>query len=80
MEVGMLWFDNSPKKSMAEKVLEASNFYQKKYGQHPDTVHVPFFFGEFTVPGIAVVATRMVPKGHLWIGKEVKKNGKENPS
>lgn len=36
MRQGMLWFDNSKKKSMLLKIIEAATYYRKKYGKSPE--------------------------------------------
>lgn len=30
--IGMLWFDNEPKKSLDEKIADAAIYYRQKYG------------------------------------------------
>ncbi len=40
MEIGMLWFDDG-KSSMQEKVGQAVNFYQGKFGETPTHCLVP---------------------------------------
>ena len=37
----MLWFDNDPKLDIQAKIIKAADFYQKKYGVHPDFVFRP---------------------------------------
>lgn len=40
MEIGLLWFDNNPKLSLHEKVVEAAAYYQRKYRQQPNLCFV----------------------------------------
>jgi len=40
MEVGLLWFDDNPKVSVAVKVERAAQRYWEKFGMHPDTCYV----------------------------------------
>ena len=40
MDIGMLWFDNDQKTSIPSKVARAADYYQKKYGKHPDVCYV----------------------------------------
>ncbi len=36
--IGMLWFDNDPKRSLEEKVEFAAAYYEKKYGRKPTLI------------------------------------------
>ena len=40
MKTGLLWFDDDPRKELAEKVLRAAAHYERKYGQAPDLCFV----------------------------------------
>jgi hypothetical protein len=76
MEIGMLWFDNDPKKPLAEKVERAADYYRQKYGLVPDLclVHPSMLveprpeFVEGRSGKVAVRANRAILPGHLWIG------------
>lgn len=86
MNVGMMWFDNDPKKNLTAKIIEAADYYRKKYGQVPDVCMVnpelaPHLLppnsessnlggGEWKVGRITVKAFRAVLPGNLWIGCE----------
>lgn len=35
MNVGMLWFDNDPKKELDDKIERAATYYSEKYGKKP---------------------------------------------
>ena len=75
MNVGMLWFDNDPKKALDEKITQAAEFFKKKYGQAPDTCMVSpgmLTGAEHQVVGVTVRQWRTVTPGHLWIGVEDK--------
>ena len=70
MEIGMLWFDDSPN-SLNEKVVEAVGFYSKKYGREPTLCLVnPSMLEaeEGVIAGIQVRRARSVLPGHFWIG------------
>jgi len=41
MNVGVLWFDNDPKKALEQKIAEAQAYYQTKYGRASDMCLVP---------------------------------------
>jgi hypothetical protein len=34
-KLGMLWFDNNPKKDLEAKLKDAGSYYQMKYGSKP---------------------------------------------
>jgi hypothetical protein len=75
---GMLWFDNSPKKTLTEKVREAREFYINKYGAFADCCMVApgEVDGELVVDGVTVTPRRGMTPGHLWIGKKEKSDAK----
>lgn len=70
MKLGMLWFDNDPKKTNAVRVEEAAKYYQKKYGEFPNVCFTnPVNCQEdFSVGGISVRANKSVLPNHFWIG------------
>ncbi|HIP87005.1 MAG TPA: hypothetical protein EYH27_01020 [Anaerolineales bacterium] len=75
MEVGMLWFDNDPRRDLKEKVLRAAAHYERKYGHKPNVcfVHPSMLQGngsEGTVKadGVEVRSGRAVLPDHFWIG------------
>ena len=37
MEIGMMWFDDDKLTPLAAKVMQAADFYAKKYGRRPTT-------------------------------------------
>jgi hypothetical protein len=71
MNTGMLWFDNDPKIDFSVKILRASEYYQKKYGQTPNVcfvnpntkVEVPS--KSFSVD---VQVNQMILPNHFWLG------------
>ena len=71
MNQGMLWFDNSPKKTLAVKIAEAARYYRSKYGFTPNLcmVNPSMLVGaDCECDGVAVRPYRPVLPGHLWIG------------
>jgi hypothetical protein len=81
MTVGMLWFDNDPRTSLAKKVEKAAGYYRQKYGLMPDLCLVhPSALGPELVdlvvelkPGRVIVQPfRGILPGHLWIGPKEK--------
>jgi hypothetical protein len=72
MEIGMLWFDDSPT-PFVEKVQQAVAYYQEKYGHgpthclvHPETLNG----GKNKVSGVVVREAHNVMPHHYWIGTE----------
>lgn len=73
MEIGMLWFDNDPKKSLTQKIIEAADYYRHKYGRVPNSARVnvkALDVAEFHVGIVTVKPLRCILPGHLWIGME----------
>lgn len=70
MNVGMMWFDNSPKTLLSVKVQKAADYYTKKYGRSPDLCYVnPNMLDESAEMGsITIRPYRPVLPGHIWIG------------
>jgi len=71
MNTGMLWFDNDPKIDIFVKIMRASEYYQKKYGQTPNVCFVhPSMKVE--VPsksiGVDVQVNQMILPNHFWLG------------
>lgn len=86
MNMGMLWFDNDPKTTLAAKVIRAVQYYTEKYGRVPNLclVHPTALtslssmatspkIGERDLGGVVIRPYRPVLPGHLWIGIEERK-------
>lgn len=70
MNIGMLWFDNDPKRTLQQKIERAAEHYRRKYGQtanvvflHPATPRMPAEIG-----GLAVKTSKTVLPNHFWLG------------
>jgi hypothetical protein len=79
MNVGMLWFDNDAKSDLPAKVSRAANYYQGKYGKHPNVCFVHPSMAEvgqeaksesesIKAGDIEVRLTKSVLPHHFWIG------------
>ena len=76
MEIGLLWFDDSKKKTLEEKVDQARAAYCAKSrfaGETPDTCFVhramlPEGEEAKRVNGVQIVASPTIPHHHLLIG------------
>jgi hypothetical protein len=77
MEVGMLWFDNDTKTTLAVRITRAAEYYRLKYGVVPDLCLVnpsmltghPELESEHTGK-VKVRPNSIVLPGYLWIGSE----------
>jgi hypothetical protein len=69
MNIGMLWFDNRPGASLAEKVENAARYYCEKYGRAPNVCFVnQAEVG--TVEGVTIRTHRGIMRNHYWLGVE----------
>lgn len=75
MDIGLLWFDNDPRRDIVEKVLRAASHYQHKYGHMPNVcfVHPSMLNGNgkhsmLRVGGVEVRPGRAILPDHFWLG------------
>ncbi len=80
MQVGLLWFDNDPQRSIAAKAVEAARRYREKFGAAPNTCYV----NQAALSGAELIVPLQVPENaalrlrpapnilphHFWIGIE----------
>ncbi|MGB7511666.1 MAG: hypothetical protein WBP54_10300 [Pelodictyon phaeoclathratiforme] len=73
--IGLLWFENDPKKSFETIIKEAADYYKNKYGKDPNMVVVnpdqsPSREDDdpFVVYGVSVKSSVSVLRHHYWIG------------
>jgi hypothetical protein len=79
MDIGMLWFDDSPR-TMDEKIQRAVDFYTEKYGRRPTIcmVHPSTTQADSIVGGVQVRLARSVMPHHFLVGiEDEKSNGKD---
>ncbi len=72
MKLGMLWFDDDPRKPLGQKVAEAVAYYRRKYGE-PNVCYVApkdLAAVENLEVGVLVRPLATVPPHHLWVGQE----------
>lgn len=74
MNTGMLWLDDSPARSMEEKILRAARYYQEKYGKTAQLCFVnrATLVAETQVGAIQVMPASQVLPHHFWIGQGVR--------
>ena len=71
MTIGLLWYDNDPKRSLEDKILAGAQRYQAKFGQFPNTCLVhPTSLGpeQVRVQGLSVVGAQNVLPHHFFLG------------
>jgi hypothetical protein len=62
------WFDDTPKKSVAEKIQEAVERYVSKFDETPNVCLVNA--GDLiTYEGLEVKAVEYVRPNHFWVGR-----------
>jgi hypothetical protein len=73
MEIGMLWKDDDPRRTLEEKLAIAMEFYEGKYGErpticvvHPHTLPEGIEF----VGSMRLLTAKTVQINHFWLGVE----------
>ena len=76
MDIGMLWHDADPQRTLAVKLARAISYYESKYGQRPNTCFVhPATLPAGTAPvvsGLRLQAARTILPNHFWLGIETR--------
>lgn len=84
MKIGMLWFDDDPKRPLEEKIERAARRYQEKYGVTPNlcyanprtvgdaqpTINLRLHAGKNgkNVPQVTLKQARSILPNHFWLG------------
>jgi hypothetical protein len=69
MDIGLLWYDGNPKKSVQAKIEEGAECYRDKFGARPNACHVnPLDITEHD--GLLVVGNNLIRPNHFWLGFE----------
>lgn len=84
MRVGLLWFDDDPKKEVSLKVQEAAERYLEKFGQRPNLCYVNPSTRPQATEGIHLDSLRVLPNplilpDHFWVG-EGSKDEEDSPA
>lgn len=71
LSIGMMWFDNDPKKATTAKIIEAGVYFTAKYGRVPNacTTHTGQGVSE-KVNEMKVTESRSILPNCFWIGVE----------
>jgi hypothetical protein len=77
---GLLWFDDDPRRDLAEKVRRAAARYRQKHGRRPNVCYVhPSTLGgngEVQQAGdVRVAPLTSVLRHHFWVGEEDGRGG-----
>ncbi len=72
MKIGLLWFDDDPKRDVVQKIQRAAAQYRKKFGRPPTAcyVHPSLLEKERRMRGLKVVPTPSMLQHHFWVGEE----------
>ena len=83
MQEGLLWFDANPKTSLNEKIAQAADRYQHKFGRRPNLCYVNSAAlpdgGPEKCGGVRLIPAPNVLKHHFWIGVEETADPQECP-
>jgi hypothetical protein len=91
MDVGLLWYDDDPRRGLEDKIGRAAQRYREKYGRWPNTCYV---HPQATVDlagseqqvacgsnnGRAKIRVMSAPNillHHLWLGESLKNSNKK---
>lgn len=88
MDIGLLWYDGDPKRSLEHKIERAVDRYREKYGRWPNTCYVhPWTAGGRTdgelrlasharrqAVGIRVLSAPNILLHHFWLGESRQKS------
>ena len=77
MDIGMMWFDDDKHKPLAAKLVQAAEYYARKYGNKPTTCLVnsaELLATEqkepaLPLPGLRLETMPTILPNHYWIGK-----------
>ncbi len=76
MDIGLLWYDDDPKKTLERKIGEAAERYRQRFGAQPNVCHV---HGEKTEDRrqatignrqVAVIPNQAIRPHYFWVGLE----------
>ncbi len=71
MREGLMWYDDNPQLELEEKVKQAVQRYQQKFGTAPDTCYVndaALDKDELKVEDVRVLRKSTVPLHNFWVG------------
>ncbi len=79
IKTGWLWFDDSPRLPLQEKVGRAARRYLERFGTAPNVcyVHPKTLDGSTPVSGLVqIIESRTIPPNHFWLGVKGSQSGR----
>lgn len=75
LDWGLFWYDDTPGRTLTEKITNAAMRYRIKYGTDATLcyVHPSVIDDVEQVNGIRVAGLRTILPNHLWLGVEIEK-------
>ncbi len=73
MKLGLLWYDNDPKKSFEKKISEASVRFREKFGSDPNVCYMnpaDLSSPAPTVP-LRFIGVKIIRPHHFWLEHEL---------
>lgn len=73
MDVGMLWFDASEKRSLKEKIEQALQVFETRYGKRATICYVypgMLIGASLDNPEVDVRGSNMILPNHFWVNSE----------
>jgi hypothetical protein len=69
MHEGLLWYDGDKRRTVREKLEQASARYAERFGREPNRCHV-HPAAVFEHPTVRVVGDQTILPNHFWIGED----------
>jgi hypothetical protein len=73
MQIGLLWYDDDPRRALEEKVSQAAARYREKFGREPNVCYVHptvMVHNEAKCGAVRVLAAPGILPHHFWLGVE----------
>ncbi len=70
MKIGLMWYDDDPKKTVEKKIEQAVARYREKYGRAPNACYVHPAAGAppGQQHGLRVITARTIQPNYFWVG------------
>jgi len=79
MQIGLLWFDNDPRRGLTAKIEDAARRYREKFGAPPNACYVnqaaldaqmTAAQGQLFPAALRVIPASNILPHHFWVGVE----------
>lgn len=70
---GMLWFDSDKSRSLIDKINNALDYYERKFGERPTCVTIhPSMMKNTTVniSGVKIELSKSILPNYFWVGTQ----------